>query len=101
MKKLLFLFGFLILTVATLFAQAPQKMSYQAVVRDANSVLVKNHSVSARITILQGGISGTPVYVENHSVMTNSNGLMTVEVGDGTVCRAPWKPSTGLTVLFT
>ena len=85
MKKLLFLFGFLILTVATLFAQAPQKMSYQAVVRDANSVLVKNHSVSARITILQGGISGTPVYVENHSVMTNSNGLMTLEVGDGTV----------------
>ena len=85
MKKLLLVFSFMILSLATLFAQAPQKMSYQAVVRNANSELVKNHSVSARITILQGGVSGTPVYVENHSVMTNSNGLMTLEVGDGTV----------------
>ena len=85
MKKFVLLLSFMILSLAAVFAQAPQKMSYQAVVRDANSVLVKNHNVSARITILQGGVSGTPVYVENHSVLTNSNGLMTLEVGDGTV----------------
>ena len=61
MKKFVLLLSFMILSLAAVFAQAPQKMSYQAVVRDANSVLVKNHNVSARITILQGGVSGTPV----------------------------------------
>ena len=38
-KLLLFLFVFM-LSAAALFAQAPQKMSYQAVVRNANNALV-------------------------------------------------------------
>ena len=83
MKKLVLVLSFMLLALAAVFAQAPQRMSYQAVVRDANNALVTNHAVTARITILQGGIGGTPVYVENHSVMTNSNGLMTLEVGNG------------------
>ena len=82
-KALLFLFA-MMLTVATLFAQAPQKMSYQAVVRNANNTLVTNQNVSARISILQGSVNGTPVYVETHSTTTNINGLLTVEVGEGT-----------------
>ena len=82
-KALLFLFA-MMLTVATLFAQAPQKMSYQAVVRNANNTLVTNQNVSARISILQGSVNGTPVYVETHSATTNINGLLTVEVGEGT-----------------
>ena len=73
------------LTVAAVFAQAPQKMSYQAVVRNANNTLVTNQTVSARISIVQGSIYGTPVYVETHSATTNANGLLTIEVGEGTV----------------
>ena len=73
------------LTVATLFAQAPQKMSYQAVVRNANNTLVTNQNVSAKISIIQGSMYGTPVYVETHGATTNANGLLTIEVGEGTV----------------
>ena len=84
MKKILLSLFALMLTVATLFAQAPQKMSYQAVVRNANNALVTNQNVTARISILQGSVNGTPVYVETHSATTNINGLLTIEVGEGT-----------------
>ena len=83
-KSLLFLFV-LMLSAVALFAQAPQKMSYQAVVRNANNTLVTNQNVSAKISILQGSINGTPVYVETHYATTNINGLLTIEVGNGTV----------------
>ena len=84
MKKLLLLFV-LVFAVTMLWAQAPQKMTYQAVVRNASNNLVTNHNVSVKITVLQGGENGTPIYMENHSTSTNANGLMTVEVGEGTV----------------
>lgn len=48
MKKILTFLFLLMLTVVTVFAQAPQKMSYQAVVRDANSVLLKDQNVSVK-----------------------------------------------------
>ena len=81
-KSLLFLFV-LMLSAAALFAQAPQKMSYQAVVRNANNTLVTSQNVSARVSILQGSVNGTPVYVEIHNATTNANGLLTLEVGGG------------------
>ena len=83
MKKILLFLSVLILSAAALFAQAPQKMSYQAVVRNANNTLVANQNVSARISILQGSVNGAPVYVEIHNATTNANGLLTLEVGGG------------------
>ena len=85
MKKIFTLFVMLMLMMVSVWAQVPQKMSYQAVVRNSNNQLVTNQQVSVRITILQGSVSGTPVYVERHTTTTNVNGLMTVEVGDGIV----------------
>jgi hypothetical protein len=64
-------------------AQMPNKMSYQAVVRNAGNQLVVNQNVGMRISILQGSISGTAVFVETHSPLTNLNGLVTLEVGGG------------------
>jgi hypothetical protein len=64
-------------------AQMPIKMSYQAVVRNAGNQLVVNQNVGMRISILQGSISGTAVFVETHSPLTNLNGLVTLEVGGG------------------
>lgn len=43
-----------------------------------------NQSVSAKITILQGSETGTPVYTETHTATTNENGLLTLFVGGGT-----------------
>ena len=73
------------LITATTFAQAPSKMSYQAVVRDAADVLVTNQAVGMQVSILQGSFTGTPVYEETHSPSTNINGLVSIEIGSGTV----------------
>ena len=66
-------------------AQAPQKMSYQAVIRNASSVLVTSAPVGMRISILQGSASGSSVYTETQSVITNANGLVSLEIGTGSV----------------
>ena len=55
---------FLILSIAYCFAQAPQKMSYQCVVRNSNGKLVANQSIGLRISILEGSAEGTVVYQE-------------------------------------
>jgi hypothetical protein len=68
----------------SMFAQSPQKMSYQAIVRDASGHLVQNSNVGIRINILQGSASGTAVYTETHVAATNINGLVSVEIGGGT-----------------
>ena len=84
MKKLYTLVAAAMIT-ATTFAQAPSKMSYQAVVRDASDVLVTNQAVGMQVSILQGSFTGTPAYAETHSPSTNINGLVSIEIGSGTV----------------
>lgn len=69
----------------SLFAQAPQKMSYQAVVRNSSNQIVQNSLVSMRVSILQGSASGSAVYTELHSSQTNVNGLVNIEIGNGTI----------------
>ncbi|MFW5835373.1 MAG: hypothetical protein ACOCU3_00310 [bacterium] len=66
-------------------AQSPQKMSYQAVIRDASDNLVTDQTTGMQISILQGSASGTAVYVETHTPNTNPNGLVSIEIGTGTV----------------
>ena len=83
MKKLYTILAAILLT-ATTFAQAPEKMSYQAVVRDGGDVLVTNQVVGMQISILQGSETGTSVYTETQTPTTNINGLVTLEIGKGT-----------------
>jgi hypothetical protein len=71
--------------VQLLYAQAPQKMSYQAVIRNASNDLVLNQSIGVQVSILEGSANGTPVYVETHTANTNDNGLVSLEVGTGSV----------------
>ena len=77
------LWAFLLLTV-NVFSQAPQKFNYQAIVRDDVGNIVEDQAVSIKISILQGSIGGTVVYSETHSPITNSFGLVTMEIGGGT-----------------
>lgn len=67
--------------MTVLFAQAPEKFSYQAVVRNASNALVANTSVGVRVSVLQGDA----MYVETHTAVTNANGLLTIEIGGGNV----------------
>ena len=85
MRKIYLFITMLVLCVASVFAQAPEKFSYQAVVRNASNQLVTNANVGVRVSVLQGSTYGAAVYVETHTVTTNANGLLTLEIGDGTV----------------
>lgn len=72
-----------VLIAATVWAQSPAKMSYQAVIRDASNALVAKHGVGMRISILQGSVTGPAVYSETQTPTTNANGLISIEVGGG------------------
>ncbi len=80
MKKFTPILVILLLSLNT-WAQSPEKMSYQAVVRNSNDVLVTNTPVGMQISILQGSADGTPVYVETQTPTTNANGLVSFEIG--------------------
>ncbi len=83
MKNLALTIIGIILGVVILEAQAPEKFSYQAVVRNASNQLVINQSVGVRISILKG-MAMDIEYQETHTAMTNVNGLVSLEVGGGT-----------------
>uniref|UniRef100_UPI0040479F32 hypothetical protein n=2 Tax=Algoriphagus sp. TaxID=1872435 RepID=UPI0040479F32 len=82
MKKLIFSFLFLLASTAV-WAQVPQQISYQSVIRDGNNVVVASSPVGIKISLLKG--TGSAVYVETHSKTTNANGLVSLEIGTGTV----------------
>lgn len=83
-KKIYTLVAGLLLT-ASVWAQAPEKMSYQAVIRNSSNTLIVSTPVGMKISVLQGTSTGTAVYVETHTATTNANGLVSVEMGNGTV----------------
>ena len=84
MKKILTFISTVILATS-LWAQAPNKMSFQSVVGNNLGKLVVNKSVGVRLSILKTSSTGTAVYVETHTKTSNVNGLVTLEVGTGTV----------------
>ncbi|WP_051229728.1 hypothetical protein [Psychroserpens burtonensis] len=85
MSKNLYSLSVALLLTLTTFAQAPEKMSYQAVVRDSGDNLVSGQVIGMQISILQTTSSGTAVYVETQTPSTNVNGLVTLEIGTGSV----------------
>jgi hypothetical protein len=84
MKKFSAFFMAIAITIV-LFAQTPQKISYQAVIRDVDNSTVDNTTLGMRISILQGAVDGTAVYSETQTAITNANGLVSLEIGTGTV----------------
>jgi hypothetical protein len=64
-------------------AQVPQKMNFQAVLRNANNAIIAKCVVGMRISILQGSPSGTSVYTETQTANTDFNGLVSLHIGGG------------------
>ncbi|BDD05175.1 Lcl C-terminal domain-containing protein [Aureibacter tunicatorum] len=74
-----------ILTISiTAFAQTPEGIKYQAVVRDAGNSILKNHSVGMRMSILQDNVGGVIVYQEAFAPTTSAYGLVNLNIGNGT-----------------
>jgi hypothetical protein len=76
---------FLILFPLFAFSQSPQKINFQSILRNTNGEVVANKSVSLKISILSGSISGSSVYSETHTKTTDISGLISLQIGNGTV----------------
>jgi uncharacterized protein (TIGR02145 family) len=82
MKKIFTILSAVLIS-ASLWAQAPQSFSYQAVIRGSNNDLVANKPVGMKISLLKGSETGTAVYVETHTPTSNANGLVSISIGAG------------------
>lgn len=78
MRKIIFFIAVLLFTT-TIFAQ--QGFNYKAIISDNGSVL-QNQSVGIQFSILEDGV--TMVYEENHTIATDTNGIIIVNIGEGT-----------------
>jgi hypothetical protein len=85
MKKTILLITILSLACIEVFSQVAEKFNYQAIVRDSDGQTIINQQVSLRISILKGSEFGNDVYVETHSVMTNSFGMVSMQIGGGLI----------------
>lgn len=83
MRRIITLITAIIMS-AVAIAQAPQKMSYQAVIRNSSNALVTSKTVGMKISILQASATGTAVYTETQTPATNANGMVSIEIGGGT-----------------
>ncbi|MEN8187603.1 MAG: hypothetical protein ABFR05_10790 [Bacteroidota bacterium] len=86
MKKIITLIAVLIFTFIA-EAQIPEKMSYQAIIRNNAGELLTKQDIGVKIGILQGSASSEAVYVETHNRQTNENGLLSLELGDGEIVQ--------------
>jgi len=73
----------------SLNAQAPQGFNYQATVRNASGDLVVNQNVSFSFNVIQGSQAADPTYSEDHTLLTDDLGQVSLVIGQGT-------PTTGV-----
>jgi len=84
-KPLFILLALLLLAGSDILAQTPEALKYQAVVRDASYAPINGQEVSIRFSIVEGDILGPIVYQEFHKPTTSEIGLVSLNVGEGTV----------------
>ena len=82
MKKITLIL-ILIVTSLSAKAQAPDKISYQAIVRNTSDQILINQNIGIQISLLQGSINGNAIYIETQNPTTNNNGLLSIEIGTG------------------
>jgi uncharacterized protein (TIGR02145 family) len=85
--KTIFTTAVLTLITAFLWAQAPQGIPYQAVMRNADGSVMASSAVNLTFMIHDATATGTVVYQESHSLTSNSQGLVSCVVGSGVVSQ--------------
>src|SRR5215216_2854500 len=74
-----------IFALSVIYAQAPQGINYQAVVRNSSGNVIVNSSVGLKVSVRQGSPTGTIVYAENFTPVTSNIGLVNLVIGQGNV----------------
>jgi len=82
-KNLLLLFTILYFT--SNFAQAPQAFKFQTVVRDGSGEILPLQDIILKFQIHIDDPEGDVVYSEQHFVVTNGSGLVSIDVGMGEI----------------
>lgn len=67
-----------------IWAQAQQRIPYQAVVRNTDGSTLANTAVTITFKIHDNSATGTVVYEETHATNTNEQGLVSLNMGGGT-----------------
>jgi uncharacterized protein (TIGR02145 family) len=66
-------------------AQAPQKINFQSILRNNSGEIVANKAVNLQISVLAGSANGSNVFSETHAKTTDASGLISIEIGMGTL----------------
>ncbi|MBP5365896.1 MAG: hypothetical protein J6Y82_08230 [Bacteroidales bacterium] len=79
------IFTMIAAALAAACSHAPQTFSFSGVVRDSSNVLLRDTMIMINVGISQGETSetATSVYYELQQAFIGSNGVYTIEVGDG------------------
>ncbi|MEN9389703.1 MAG: hypothetical protein RLY61_787 [Candidatus Parcubacteria bacterium] len=79
------LFTFLLVAISSIIvAQAPQSITYQAIVRNTDGSVMASTSITMTFKIHDVSATGAVVYEETHSTTSNTQGLVSLNVGAGT-----------------
>ena len=82
MKKIILSLTLFTLLIMEATAQAPQKINYQAIVRDAlGNSLPGGTNVTVRFRIHDGSPTGAVIFTETNTAVTNQFGLITQVIG--------------------
>lgn len=79
-----------LILVANVFAAVPENISYQAIVRNSTDELVRNQQISMRISILRDAEGNQEVFSEIHQPVTNTNGVVSVQIGSLNPMQVDW-----------
>lgn len=74
---------FSLLVVCSIGINAQQGINYKAIINDADGHVLANTTITVQFTILENGT--TPVYSETHNPATDDNGIIIVNIGEGSI----------------
>ena len=83
MKKVFLLVAFMVAIAANAQNNSGLGFNYQAVVRNANGVLLADTTIHLRVSLYPGQYASAPTWVETHEVHTDYSGCLGITVGKG------------------
>ena len=81
MKSIIIVLITLLISIAG-FAQ--NSINYKAVIKDGSGIILANQSVDLQFIIYEGVALSNNVYREGHTTSTDVNGIVIVNIGEGT-----------------
>lgn len=80
--KIMLLFVLILIASHRSYAQSvPSRFAYQAVIRDSKGALIVDDEVGIKIEIAKESGNGNVIFSEDHKVLTNKQGLVSLEIG--------------------